>query len=140
MNLQDLIKSEGDFYEWTSKSGCQCFIARNSTLLTWCGYVSLTPDNILYGRDYDDIDVEVHGGLTFGEKDSDNNWVFGFDCAHSGDLVPYFNISTYGFYETSGVIYRDREYVISQTNYLDDQLSDYSKSTIRNGKISDILK
>jgi hypothetical protein len=45
----------------------------------------------MFGKDYNDIDVSVHGGLTFGEiepcaehEDGQGYW-FGFDCAHAGD-------------------------------------------------------
>ncbi len=47
-----------------------------------CGYVRLPLGH--WGRDmsYDDIDVDVHGGLTYGpDKDG---WI-GFDCAHCDD-------------------------------------------------------
>jgi hypothetical protein len=34
---------------------------------------------------YDDVDVEVHGGLTFRCKASDGGAWFGFDCSHCDD-------------------------------------------------------
>lgn len=59
-----------------------------------CGYVRVPKDHPWYGKHYDDIDVKVHGGLTFAKKDqecgkggADDGWWFGFDCAHSGDAV-----------------------------------------------------
>jgi hypothetical protein len=54
------------------------------------GYVRIAEGHKYYGNAYDDIDVSVHGGLTFSEhitnndKWSDGFWV-GFDTAHSGD-------------------------------------------------------
>lgn len=53
------------------------------------GYVVLPKGHKYDGKDYNEIDVEVHGGLTFAsrgiyEKYSDQ-WVLGFDCAHYGD-------------------------------------------------------
>jgi len=54
------------------------------------GYVRICEDHNLYGKAYDDIDILVHGGLTFGEhiKDddtfSDGYWI-GFDTSHLGD-------------------------------------------------------
>jgi hypothetical protein len=61
------------------------------------GYVALPPDHKLHGTPYDDIDVDVHGGLTFGElgKDmkhkpdniSNEDWIIGFDTAHYSDTM-----------------------------------------------------
>ena len=55
------------------------------------GYVRIPEGHEYYGKNYDDIPVNVHGGLTFGDhvfgKDkyfSDGYWV-GFDTAHYGD-------------------------------------------------------
>jgi len=54
------------------------------------GYVRIVKGHKYYGKTYDDIPINVHGGLTFSEfiKDSDNfsdgYWV-GFDTAHYGD-------------------------------------------------------
>jgi hypothetical protein len=57
-----------------------------------CGYVRVPAGHPWHGKDYDDVDVEVHGGLTFAEPDTDcgkggedNAWWLGFDCAHLGD-------------------------------------------------------
>jgi hypothetical protein len=45
-----------------------------------CGYVTVPKDHPHYGRRYDDINVDVHGGLTYA-----NEGTFGFDCAHWND-------------------------------------------------------
>lgn len=72
---------------------------------------------------------DVHGGLTFSKfgKDSDL-WWFGFDCAHSGDLIPYqlswISPSDMGrFSEIIEAVYRDIEYVKSECDSLALQLS-----------------
>ena len=71
------------------------------------GYVAIPKSNPNHGKDYDEVDVDVHGGLTFGcmmseikeeWKDSaecidfdsldevpDDYYVFGFDTLHYGD-------------------------------------------------------
>jgi hypothetical protein len=57
-----------------------------------CGYVRIPKGHPWHGRNYGDIDVDVHGGLSFAEPDmpcdkagdDDAYWV-GFDCGHSGD-------------------------------------------------------
>ena len=60
-----------------------------------CGYFKVTPGHPYYGKDYSDLyeEVDVHGGLTFADKDypcgrdNDDGWWLGFDCAHSLDAV-----------------------------------------------------
>lgn len=64
------------------------------------GYVCLPKGHKYYGFDYDNIDVEVHGGLTFASDSNSLNlndwpevpqecrkdhWIIGFDTAHYGD-------------------------------------------------------
>ncbi len=64
-----------------------------------CGYVAIDTEHPLYkhnkegtGDDYPDLDV--HGGVTFFEKqhliesDCDDKWI-GFDCGHAGDGWDY---------------------------------------------------
>lgn len=57
-----------------------------------CGYVKVEKDHPWYGTNYNDLDVDVHGGLTFAAADEpcdqggpDDGWWVGFDCAHCGD-------------------------------------------------------
>lgn len=56
-----------------------------------CGYVKVLPGHPWHGQDYNSIDCDVHGGLTFGEKDEpcgkgeDDGYWIGFDCGHYGD-------------------------------------------------------
>lgn len=68
-----------------------------SFLSHYCGYVILPKGHKLEGKHYDDINVDVHGGLTFsdetvvfnytGEKlKEEKHWMIGFDCAHSYDI------------------------------------------------------
>jgi hypothetical protein len=62
------------------------------------GYVIIPEGHPLHGKDYDDIDVAVHGGLTFSEsaknidweeitEEDRNGWVVGFDTAHYSDSL-----------------------------------------------------
>lgn len=55
------------------------------------GYVGVPKGHPWYAVDYNEIDCEVHGGLTYGQfdkgsKDKDLFW-FGFDMAHGGDTL-----------------------------------------------------
>lgn len=143
--LSKLIEKEGDFLEWTYTTDngydCSCYIIRTG-LGNLCGYVKLTPDNKLYGIGYDDIYdivyIKVHGGLTYSGKDEDGSWVIGFDCAHLGDLVPYYvlNDMNYGLSEE---VYRDIEYVKSECESLCEQISGFSLSFNRNKILNTIL-
>lgn len=62
------------------------------------GYVVIPAGHILHGVDYNNIEVEVHGGLTFSDhadqldwpeiKVEDNgSWIIGFDTAHAYDTL-----------------------------------------------------
>jgi hypothetical protein len=49
------------------------------------GYVKIPTDHHWHGLSYDEINVTVHGGLTYGGRES--GWI-GFDTIHSGDIWP----------------------------------------------------
>lgn len=75
-------------------NGFSCKVVKNvtSTMEWWCGYVALPKEHIYYGKGYDDIPIEVHGGLTFAQKGDGKTWDkkyywIGFDCSHAGDLA-----------------------------------------------------
>lgn len=101
-------------------------VARMLSMLT--GSLSPTPDTV----------IDVHGGLTYSGAcagricrvpkpgEPDNVWWFGFDCAHSGDLIPRLRarIGRLDEYET----YRDLAYVQAQTNALAEQLAGLSET------------
>lgn len=71
-------------------------------------YVFIDKDNPLYKKHYDDIDIDVHGGLTFSDNYLINvleysdkykcetlqrinyDWIIGWDYNHYGDYNTYF--------------------------------------------------
>jgi len=61
----------------------------------YTGYVGLPKIHKLCQLDYDDIDVDVHGKLTFAnfgthltdEQHASTTWFFGFDCTHYNDSI-----------------------------------------------------
>ena len=70
----------------------------------WNGYVVIPENHILHSVHYDDIDVLVHGGLTFSmlvtqnmidnswskgalNNEDLNKWIVGFDTAHYMDSI-----------------------------------------------------
>lgn len=98
---------EPDRVEWREEmTGLVCLALRHPQSGHWCGYVGVPAGHPWHGKHYDDVAVEVHGGLTFanacqagslGEHrvchtpepgEPDHLWWLGFDCAHSGDVSP----------------------------------------------------
>lgn len=61
------------------------------------GYVMLPSNHPSYGLPYDDIDVNIHGGLTFSEYTKNlsgweevhglNGYIIGFDTLHYADTI-----------------------------------------------------
>lgn len=107
--------------EWAA-AGLTCLAYRHPRLQHWCGYVALPAGHPHHGKNYDDIDVDVHGGLTWADNHApnqqpDGRWWIGFDCAHAGDLVPGMGASF------DGDVYRDINYVASECESLARQLA-----------------
>jgi hypothetical protein len=55
-----------------------------------CGYIGLPPEHPWHGKNYMELEVDIHGGLTYSNKSvgkdpADGYWWIGFDTAHSGD-------------------------------------------------------
>jgi hypothetical protein len=88
------------------------------------GYVLIPKNHHLHGKHYTEINVNVHGGLTYSDlidedmidsfkdlftEDDIDSWCVGFDTAHLGD----------------NLINCSKEYVIRETNKLKEQLMSY---------------
>lgn len=116
--------AEPDKEQWADEAtGYPCLLKR-SPLGALCGYVGVPEGHPWHGADYDAVEPypDVHGGLTYaslcqeGPEDEtichvpapgepEPLWWLGFDCAHSGDLMPaerhYFDGELYGTYQTA---------------------------------------
>lgn len=132
--------NEPDKKQWQDEAtGLPCLIVRNWSGAL-CGYVGVSPSHPLYGKGYDEKDVEVHGGLTFADKcqegvnecgtichkapaGEDDVWWFGFDCHHYGDYAP--SDSADRTYWRDVCTYRNIEYVESEIKSLASQLKAY---------------
>jgi len=76
--------------------GLKCRVL-DSPFQGYNGYVGIPKEHPAWRKNYNDLPIDVHGGLTFSEmgKEDDANWPdpelcwFGFDTAHSGDWVGY---------------------------------------------------
>jgi hypothetical protein len=122
-------QAEPDRVEWRH-AGYPCLMIRHDTYGHWCGYVGVPETHPDYGKDYDEPEVEVHGGLTYARAcrgdvchvpepgESDHVWWFGFDCAHAWDISPGLRLG--GMLPES--TYRDLPYVKAETNKLAEQL------------------
>ena len=111
-----------------------------------CGYVGVGPDHPWYGKGYMDVDVSVHGSLTFAEKCAEGDdpaigichvakdgrpdpvWWFGFDCGHTDDLIPGL-IQAHELMDTQWPYaheetYKDFGYVRGEVTHLAYQLAD----------------
>lgn len=110
-------------HPWHGIDYGQCFKRCDET---WCGH---RPDSM----------IEVHGGLTYADAcqtkdrergichipeagEPDDVWWFGFDCAHSGDLMPYEALRSPG-----RGIYRSVEYVKHEVAKLAKQLAEVAE-------------
>jgi hypothetical protein len=97
---------EPDKVQWIDDAtGFDC-LARRGPMGNWCGYVGVPPGHPAHGRDYDDVTVDVHGGLTFADTCQNDApevegichvpepgrpadvWWLGFDCGHFMDFMP----------------------------------------------------
>ena len=97
---------EPDFLEFRA-FGFECHAKRHDSMGHLCGYIQVDADHPWHALTYDEVDVCVHGGLTF----SEDGW-FGFDCAHAGDLVPKMYALKGGHY--SGETYKGMGYVVGE--------------------------
>jgi len=81
---------EPDNEEWVHDlTGYKCTIWRHPTHGQLNGYVAIPKGHEMWGKGYDDIPVEVHGGLTYASEDEKTDeWVVGFDCNHYNDFAP----------------------------------------------------
>lgn len=119
-----------------------CLAVRNHSG-AWCGYVGVPPEHKHFGKGYNDVDYDVHGGLTFADKcqpssdeshgichvpapgEPDHVWWFGFDCNHCDDFAPgmHFRLKSLGHdFRIPGEEYRTLDYVKAQCAKLAAQL------------------
>ena len=88
-------ENEPDYAEWTQEpSGYKCRISRMEASGALCGYVGVPKENRFWGMGHEpdaelrEIEVDVHGGITYSEQGDDGWWYFGFDTAHADDFAP----------------------------------------------------
>lgn len=65
--------------QWTTAAGYEAEVLA-MPMGHRCGYVTVPEGHPCAAKDYDDLRVDVHGGLTYS-----HDRTFGFDCAHWDD-------------------------------------------------------
>lgn len=147
IKLLEYDKSKWPRGEWNNEpdrvdfihAGFSCFILRN-THGAWCGYVGVPNTHPAYGKDYNDVDVDVHGGLTYADVCGDHIchvpepgmpddvWWLGFDTNHYSDYAPgnfVYSIGTRPANEMSH--YKNVGYVTNEVKRLAEQLQALEK-------------
>lgn len=132
--------NEPDKRQWQdADTGLPCLIVRGPSGAL-CGYVGVPETHPYFGKGYDSVDADAHGGLTFadhcrpgategrgichipGEGETDHVWWLGFDCAHSGDYCPAYSRKPYAFLPEGYETYKTIAYVTSECASLAAQL------------------
>ena len=136
--LNEPWKNEPDKLHWVDEAtDLDCLIVRND-LGALCGYVGITKGNQYFEKEYNEVPVDVHGGLTYSAFCNEGGkichvplpgrshrvWWLGFDCGHWGDLIP--GMLKYGV--NLGDRYRDIEYVKKECRNLALQLNETTKN------------
>lgn len=94
-----------------------------------CGYVGVPKGHELYGKDYTDIDIECHGGLTYSTfevgssypiQEDNELWWFGWDYAHYGDGLDFDGIAKNFDKETYYRIRKFNDFMTGYVYYVDD--------------------
>jgi hypothetical protein len=140
-------QSEPDKKQWEDPAtGMPCLIVRGPAGAL-CGYVGVALGHPCFGRDYCHEAVtalEVHGGITFGNRcqpnapeargichkvgkgENDEVWWLGFDCAHLHDLCPMIELLHWrGLHgqRQRDETYKDWAYVTREVEKLAQQLA-----------------
>ena len=129
--LKDAKDYPNDKYEFTYKK-YEGKLGRNK-FGKWCGYIVLPKNHLYIGKDYETLDIDVHGGITYGSGS-----MYGFDTGHLKDYTPM-NINCkqcfgkmgkicnkckdsrkYGLFGDR-VTYKTYSFVVEQIKYMADQ-------------------
>lgn len=73
---------------WETLTGNPAIVVFDPAMEYRCGYVGFDHSSPLYEVDYNFLNFDCHGGLTFSGNllfDKKKHWWIGFDCAHGGD-------------------------------------------------------
>ena len=91
----DMVNDEaGKVYVDKTDGKIRYLVMRGPACL--CGYIGIASDHPMAGKSYDDIDINVHGGLTYGTEGNGKQWPkwfywYGWDYAHAGDYCFFYD-------------------------------------------------
>jgi hypothetical protein len=116
--------------DWMTEAGLRAVVIM-ADMGHRCGYVGLPANHQHYGKGYDDVPADVHGGLTYADGNrnypapSDGLWWFGYDCAHLGDApAPGSKMAAYRSAGFEDEVHRTLEYCVSECESLAKQLTE----------------
>lgn len=123
--------------DWTTEAGLRAVVLATS-MGHRCGYVGVPDGHQYFGKSYNEVDMNVHGALTFSSEEigkypveSDLHW-FGFDCAHYMDAKDVSIMDEmhrnfheqYSRFESEGAVVRDLAFCERECESLADQLKE----------------
>lgn len=127
-------REEPDRMDFTH-AGLACLAVRHGSGGHWCGYVGVPREHPAYGKKYEDVEVEFHGGLTYAGPCGghichvpapgmpDDVWWMGGDFAHAWDFAPGARATLTAFGQIGDQVYRDMAYVRREIEALAEQLA-----------------
>lgn len=112
--------------------GVRCRLVRAHTG-GWCGYVRLPQRHPFRpprrGRRRE-LDLEVHGGITFDEQIGGAHWL-GFDCGHYNDYLPAIDAKLRAVYPATApslfdkfTVYRAIDFALAEVKRLAEQVAE----------------
>lgn len=140
IKIDNIISKELDYYDFIHKK-LPCRIIRHYGNLN--GYVGVPKGHILFEKKYSNLDINVHGGLTYGdfqiiEGVSYNDYFyFGFDTTHNGDI---FLTTLEKSVMIVGSTYKDYNYVKNEILNLAEQLYNFDPIFMRKNTINKLFK
>ena len=109
----------GHIYADWEEGAFRCLVMRGPSAL--CAYIGVKPGNRLYGKSYESLDIDCHGGLTWGSygggkdtyRTAGYDW-FGWDYGHCNDASFYYSIDDDGHRWTPDEVVAEFPEVIEQ--------------------------
>ena len=124
--------------QWTTNAGYEAIVVVQPQGHR-CGYVQLPKGHRVGGIGYEELCINVHGGLTYGQCTKEGT-IFGFDCGHFGDApdvslmslkyrLVHDQLSSFEDIYADGVI-RTLEYCIDECENMAKQFKELENETI----------
>jgi len=116
-----------EFFEYQDHK----IMIRRGPVGSFNGYAEVKEGHPWFATDYNDIDIDVHQGLTFGGILEDGLFYIGFDTAHYQDYCPIMEFhakqfkENYGIYSSSFIVkenYKDIDFVRRECISMVDQI------------------